>query len=74
VTKKVEKNTFDQNNENEGAGAGAGTGTENKVNEILIQKVWKVKAFCEAEDLDKLDKHILEEKDSKVYEFLGSRK
>ena len=33
-----------------------------------IQNVWKVKAFCEAEDLDKLEKHILEEKDSNVFE------
>jgi hypothetical protein len=33
-----------------------------------IQNVWKVKAFCEAEDLGKLEKHILEEKDSNVFE------
>ena len=58
--KKVEGDTLDKKNKNEGS--------ENKENEMEIQNVWKVKAFCEAEDLGKLEKHILEEKDSNVFE------
>jgi hypothetical protein len=53
--KKVERDTLDKKNKNEG--------TENKENEMETQNVWKVTAFCEAEDLDKLEKYILDEKD-----------
>ena len=35
-------------------------------NEIV--NVWKVKAFCDTKDLYLLDKHILEEKDSNVFQ------
>ena len=60
--KKGEVDTFDNKNNN------MKSESENKKDEVEIQTVWKVKAFCEAEDLDKLEKHILEEKDSNVFE------
>ena len=50
---------------------------ENKETEVEIGNIWKVKAFCNGQNMNKLEKHILEEKNSNVFEqnyWVGGKK
>lgn len=65
VKEESEENISVENTIENGINSTEFSSKENVDEEI---NVWKVKAFCEVDDLEKLEKHILEEKDSNVFQ------